>query len=64
MTYLEIYEAVLLYYEALNVIDRFEKACGKGKKKKPKRMPPEPTLDDIFFQVSFVPTSLLPPSDF
>ncbi|KAK3359688.1 hypothetical protein B0T25DRAFT_588478 [Lasiosphaeria hispida] len=50
--YLEICEAITIYYEALDIYDKYEKACApKKSKKKSKKPPPQPpTLDDIFIQ--------------
>ncbi|KAK0651873.1 hypothetical protein B0T16DRAFT_404879 [Cercophora newfieldiana] len=44
--YLQIYEAIMLYYEALNIIDEYR----KRKKRKPKKAGPEPTPDDVFLR--------------
>lgn len=44
--YLQMYEAIMLYYVALDVVDEYLKA----KKKRSRRR--EPTPDDIFLQVS------------
>jgi hypothetical protein len=51
MKYLEICEAITLYYEALEAIASHEKEKKKAKKKG-KKPPREPTPEDIFFHVS------------
>ncbi|KAK0720085.1 hypothetical protein B0H67DRAFT_484222 [Lasiosphaeris hirsuta] len=53
--YLEICEAITLYYEALDVYDKYEKECARKKRKKQGKsgkgaLPQPPTLDDIFLQ--------------
>jgi len=56
--YLEVCEAIALYYEALYTEEKYLEACTSSKKKfrtKP-NLPPPLTIEDIFFRVSTNPS--------